>query len=221
MTHQKIKLFFLATVLLGSLQGWTSISSNLNKPSELRGGDHITMAACDFRSAMRKLWEDHITWTRLFIVTSVINHPETDTTTQRLLKNQVDLGNAIKPFYGNAAGNKLTDLLTEHILLAAKIVAAAKAGDDAAQNAATVLWYKNADDIALFLHQANPMRWPLAEMKAMMKDHLDLTTKELVAHLTGQWAADIAAYDKVHIQILEMADMLAFGIIEQFPGKFK
>ncbi len=58
-------------------------------------------------------------------------------------------------------------------------------------------------------------------MKKMMHEHLDLTTAEVVARLQGDWAADIAAYEKVHTQIRKMADMLSTGIIKQFPNKFK
>jgi hypothetical protein len=39
---------------------------------------------------------------------------------------EVDIGNAIKPFYGAAAGDQLTALLKEHITTAAEIVAAAR-----------------------------------------------------------------------------------------------
>ena len=48
-----------------------------------------------------------------------------------------------------------------------------------------------------------------------------LTTAEVQARLKGDWAADIAAYDKVHGQILHMADMLSAGIVSQHPQKFK
>jgi hypothetical protein len=44
---------------------------------------------------------------------------------------------------------------------------------------------------------------------------------EAVAHLKGNWADDVAAYDKIHSQILQMADMLSAGIINQYPAKFK
>src|SRR5438105_11594514 len=65
----------------------------------------------DFQNAMRKLWEDHITWTRLVIVAVLDDRPEKDAALARLLQNQVDIGNAVKPFYGDAAGNQLTSLL--------------------------------------------------------------------------------------------------------------
>jgi hypothetical protein len=180
----------------------------------------LTANEAAFHDVMRKLWEDHITWTRLFIVDFAAGSPETDATTQRLLQNQVDIGDAIKPYYGAEAGNTLTALLKQHILTAADVLAAAKAGDTAKVDAAGKTWYANGDEIATFLSAANPDNWPLAETKAMMKGHLDDTLAEAVAHLKGDSAADIAAYDTVHTQILQMADMLSAGIFTQFPDKF-
>ena len=176
-----------------------------------------------FHDQMRKLWEDHITWTRMFIVSAATesgNLPDLAPTVDRLLANQVDLGNAIKPFYGDAAGNHLTALLREHILTAADIVSAAKAGDDSAVATAKDAWYANADEIAAFLSAANPREWPLDEMRSMMRSHLDLTLAEAVARLQGRYADDIVAYESVHAEILEMADMLSSGIVAQFPSRF-
>jgi len=174
-----------------------------------------------FQNAMRKLWEDHIVWTRQFIVSAVADAPDKAAATERLLQNQVDIGNAIKGFYGDAAGEKLTALLKDHIVTAAEVVAAAKANDTAKLQDASKRWNANADEIAIFLSGANPKAWPLADMKKMMHEHLELTTAEAVARLHGDCAADIAAYDKVHTQILHMADMLSAGIISQFPKKFE
>jgi hypothetical protein len=171
------------------------------------------------QDAMRKLWEDHITWTRLFIVDAVAGLPEKEATTNRLLQNQLDIGNAIKPYYGDAAGDQLTTLLKEHITTAAEVVAAAKANDKAKLDDANKRWFANADAIAAFLSKANPKNWPETSMRHMMHDHLDLTTQEAVAQLHGDWNASIAAYDKIHEQILMMADMLTEGIVKQFPGK--
>ena len=173
-----------------------------------------------FHDDMRKLWEDHITWTRLVIIGVFEDLPDLNDSVQRLLQNQVDIGNAVKPFYGEEAGNQLTALLTDHILIAAEILQAAKVGDTAGLNDAKERWYANADDIAEFLNAANPQNWPLEEMRAMMREHLDLTLQEAVAYLEGNYTASIAFYDQVHNQALEMADMLSEGIIRQFPNKF-
>ena len=174
-----------------------------------------------FRAAMRQLWEDHITWTRLFIVSAAANLPDLGPTTERLLRNQQDIGNAIKPFYGDAAGARLTALLRDHIVIAAEIVGAAKSGNTAAVEAASTRWYANASEIADFLSTANPRNWPREEMRAMMRSHLDLTLAEAVARLKGNFTDDIALYDQVHVQILHMADMLSDGIIAQFPQRLR
>jgi hypothetical protein len=179
--------------------------------------------AAAFRTDMRKLWEDHITWTRQYIVSAATlpgDLPDIGPTADRLFANQVDIGNAIKPFYGDAAGNRLTQLLTDHIAIAADAIAKAKAGDSAGLNAALDAWHANADAIARFLADANPRSWPFVMMQAHMRDHLDLTLAEAVARLQGRYADDIAAYDQVHAQILEMADMLSDGIIAQFAQRF-
>jgi hypothetical protein len=173
-----------------------------------------------FRNAMGKYWEDHITWTRLYVISALSDAPDLPETTQRLLQNQVDLGNAVKPFYGDAAGDQLTALLRQHILLAADVVSAAKANDTTALNTNMARWQANADDIGDFLGTANPEHWPAAEMKAMMRQHLDLTTAEVVARLNKDWSGDIAAYDRVHLHILVLADQLTDGIVAQFPAAF-
>jgi hypothetical protein len=169
---------------------------------------------------MRKLWEDHITWTRLFIVSASSDLPDLQATTDRLLQNQVDIGDAIKPYYGGQAGNQLTALLSEHITTAAALLEAAKAGDSDGVATQSAAWYDNADRIAAFLNSANPDNWKLGEATDMMHEHLDLTLQEATAHLTGDYSADVQAYDKIHVQILKMADMLSSGIVAQFPDKF-
>jgi hypothetical protein len=174
-----------------------------------------------FHDRMRKLWEDHITWTRLAIVSFDAGLPDLQATEGRLLRNQHDIGRAVSHFYGDAAGAKLTSLLRSHILIAVDVLAAAKAGDQQALAAAQKRWYANAREIADFLHSANPHNWPQRAMRRMMRTHLDLTTKEAVDHLTGKFEADVSDYDAVHEEILGMADMLSNGIIAQFPQKFR
>jgi hypothetical protein len=181
----------------------------------------ISPQKVDLTLAMDKLWEDHVTWTRMYIVSVTSDLPDADLAAQRLLQNQVDIGDAIKPVYGDDAGKQLTSLLNDHILIAAELLSAAKAGDNAEFEDANQRWYDNADEIAAFLNSANPKHWPLVDMQAMMRSHLDLTLDEAVARLNGDWAGDVAAYDKVHDEILHMADMLTEGILAQFPSKFK
>lgn len=181
----------------------------------------LTRKEVALREGMRQLWEDHIVWTRLAIISLTTGSPDTEATVGRLLKNQADLGNAVKPFYGKAAGNKLTAELRRHILIAADLIAAAKAGDQAQLAEEQANWAKNADDIAAVLASVNPRFFKLAVLKAEMRMHLKLTTEEAVARLQGNWAADVAAYDKIHRHILHMSDYLSDGLVKQFPKRFR
>ena len=132
----------------------------------------------------------------------------------------MDLGDAIKPFYGDAAGEGLTALLRLYILIVAELVTAAKADDGAGVQAASMRWYANADEIADFLSAANPGNWLRETLRAEMRYHLDLTLEQAQACLRGDWTADIVAYDIVYQHILGMADVLSKGIVSQFLARF-
>src|SRR5205085_12446503 len=134
---------------------------------------------------------------------------------------QTDIGNAVKPFYGAARGDQLTALLKRHILLAAKILGDAKAGNTTALRRDERAWYANASQIAGFLHRLNPAHWPLTALRMMMRMHLNLTLAEAVDELTGKYARSVAQFNTVENEILGMADTLINGIIAQFPGKFR
>ena len=181
----------------------------------------VTKKQAALHSGMRVLWEDHIVWTRLAIISLTTGSPDTEATVGRLLQNQADIGNAVKPFYGEAAGDKLTAELRNHILSAADLIAAAQAGDAAKLAEEQARWQRNADDIAAVLASVNPRFWKLAVLKKEMQTHLTLTTNEAVARLQADWDADVAAYDQIHEHILHMSDYLAAGLIKQFPKRFK
>ena len=177
-----------------------------------------TTSSADLKSAMRRLWEDHITYTRNYIISALADLPDTDAVAGRLLRNQDDIGEAIEPYYGAEAGKKLAGLLREHILIATEVVKAAKANRTDELTVAQEKWSSNGRDIAAFLSAANP-HWPGREMEQMLQKHLDLTTGEVVGRLKKDWAADIRSYDAGHQHMLMFADMLSEGIAKQFPGK--
>jgi hypothetical protein len=167
---------------------------------------------------MRRLWSDHVVWTRQYIVGAVGGDPSASVALNRLMKNQEDIGNAIKPFYGDAAGAKLADLLKQHISIAGDLVAAAKAGDQAKQTDADKRWHDNAAEIATFLSGANP-NWSRDALLSMLNQHLALTTNEAVNRLQQKWTEDQTTFDSIYSQAMEMADALSSGIAKQFPEK--
>ncbi|MEO7428951.1 MAG: hypothetical protein ABIY48_06165 [Acidimicrobiales bacterium] len=215
----------LAVVLAGALVVAACSSGNDRSGTAATSSPQSTAASSAkvdpvaFRTDMRKLWEDHVQWTRLYIVSAVAGLPDADATLTRLLQNQTDIGNAVAGFYGNDAGAKLTTLLKGHIATAGEIITAAKASDNAAVTKASTAWYANADEIASFLAGANPA-WPAATLKDMMKTHLDQTLAEATAQLTGDYAKSVSEYDHIVTHIVDMADALSSGIVTQFPDRF-
>lgn len=170
-------------------------------------------------SAMRTLWAEHMQWTYDTVVAFAADSTGLNATIGRILQNQVDIGNAIAPYYGDAAATQLTALLTTHIKDAVPVLVAAKAGDTAALDTAVAAWYANAQEIGDFLATANP-NWKQADMRDMMKSHITQTIGYATDLLTGDYAKAITDYDAAEAHMVQMADMLSTGIIAQFPDKF-
>jgi hypothetical protein len=172
------------------------------------------------RLALRKLWSDHVIWTRQYIVAAVAGTPDADAAAGRLLNNQEDIGSAIVPYYGQGAGDRLTALLKEHIMIAVDLVGAAKSGDEKAFATHDARWTANIGEIAKFLAGANP-NWPEKDVLDLLALHLKLTKDETVARISGDWAADVKAWDDIFTEILVVADTLHDGLVAQFPDRFR
>lgn len=171
------------------------------------------------RLALRKLWSDHVIWTREYIVAAVAGTPDAAAAAGRLLRNQEDIGAAIAGYYGEAAGDKLTALLKEHIMIAVDLVAAARSGDQSAFATHDARWTANIGEIAGLLAGANP-NWPEKDVLDLLALHLKLTKDEAVARISGDWAADVMAFDDIFTEIMVVADTLHDGIVAQFPDRF-
>ena len=173
-----------------------------------------------YHDEWRKLWEDHITWTRVVIMGILDELPGTSTYVERLLQNYEDMEAALAPYYGDDA-EVLGDLIKDHLVIAAELVTAARDGNTAAFNDAKARWYANAHDIAVQMNEMNPQFWPLEETEQMWVEHLDATLQEASTHLSGDFASEVAAYDQIHNLALEMADFMSNGVMQQFPSQFK
>jgi len=175
--------------------------------------------ALSLQLALRRLWADHVIWTREYVVAAIADSPDAQAVAGRLLANQGHIGNAVVPFYGEAAGTALTELLKQHILVAVELIEAAKAGDQDRFADADQRWDANARDIASFLSSANP-NWPERDVVDLLGQHLKLTKDEATARLQQRWADDIEAFDQIFTEILTVSDVLSAGIVRQFPDRF-
>lgn len=180
----------------------------------------ISPEAASLQMALRRLWADHVIWTRDYVIAAVADAPDAEAAATRLLKNQDDIGNAVASVYGETAGQALADLLKQHIMIAVDLIEAAKSGDDAMFEQNDRKWTENAEEIAALLSGANPDNWPKADVLDLLMQHLNLTKGEVVARLQSNWNDDVEAFDQIFTEILTVADVLAAGVIKQFPEKF-
>jgi len=167
----------------------------------------------------QKVWIDHTIWTRSYIVSAMTNRPDRQDVLDRLLRNQQDIGDVFKPYYGEAAGNRLAELLREHIVIAGAIVEAAAKGNERDMVRLQTEWRRYADAIAAFLNGLNPNR-NRKTLEDMLHTHLRLISGIVVACLKGDWKEDIRLTDENEIHMIKLADFLTDGIVKQFPEKF-
>ena len=180
----------------------------------------ISKAEQTWSNHMRLLWEQHVYWTRMVILSMAFGLPDTEFVTNRLLRNPKDFEAALRPFYGESTAAKFAELFTNHLVIAAELIQAAKVGDSAAASDAERRWYANADQIATFLGSINPY-WSAQEWRKMLYEHLAMTKTEAVDILTQKYADSIDMFENIERQALAMADMMTQGIVKQFPQYFR
>lgn len=179
----------------------------------------ITTNQLNLIARMNSLWEQHVFWTRLLIISILDDLKDLPETQARLLRNTVDMGILFGNFYGDSVQNIVTNLLTEHLVVEAKLITAFKNNDTMAINELNSLWYNNADRMAKAFASINPY-YIEEDMRRMLYNHLDLTKKEVALRLEGNYAEDIKNFDMIEKQALGMAQMFSSGIIYQFTNMF-
>ena len=181
----------------------------------MRQNNGLTSRQLEISNTNRRLWIEHVLWTRLFIISTAFDLPDLPFVTQRLLQNPVDFARELEPLYGKQAATQFKQLLTDHLLIAAKLVNAAKAGDTAEAEKQRKIWYDNAEEIAKFLASINPF-WSESTWRDLLFDHLRMTEDEASFILTGKYEESIKEYDAIQAEALKMADVMTYGIIRQF-----
>ena len=195
-------------------------NSGTHVPFTVPNNDDLNQTkVTELRNSLHDLWVEHIVWTRQYIVAAAADQPDAPFAADRLMRNQEEIGNAIKPFYGDQAGDQLTSQLKDHILIAVDLLEAAKTENSTALEQSEQKWYANAEEIATFLSEANP-NWTKEDMVNMVNEHLSLTKTEAVARLTGDYATDVTTFDALYQHAVSMADEFTIGIVNQFQERF-
>lgn len=197
-----------------------TLSSCKDEDSVVNPGPMTTESYRDFDAAMQKLWADHMQWTFATVDAYFNNQGALQAQLGRLLRNQENIGAAIVPYYGQAAGDQLTVLLKAHINGAVPVLQAAKDGNQAALEQAITDWRQNARDISDFLSSANPEFWEQSHMREHMDDHISQTIAYSVDLLKLDYTQAVIDYDVAFDNMMHFSKVLSEGIANQYPGKF-
>lgn len=168
---------------------------------------------------MNLVWEQHIIWTRMLLISIAENLKDLDATETRLLQNPRDIANVFRRYYGNSIATTLENLLTEHLKIGKDLIATLKNNNQKLASELNTKWYRNADEMAVAFSNINPF-YPRETVRQMFYNHLKLTSNEVSARLKGDYTADIKAFDTVQKEILEMSQFFVDGIVRQFPNMF-
>ena len=172
------------------------------------------------RAVLRDLWVEHVFWIRSYVAAGVAD----DAAQQKVAADQVvanakAISGAVASFYGEAAGDQLLGLLAGHWGAVKAHADAARAGDDAAQQAALADLTANAKEIAAFLAGANP-HLPEATLVNLLVAHGAHHVAQNRQFAAGNYAAEAKTWAAMRAHMFTIADALTNAIGEQFPGRF-
>ena len=207
----------------GGMNG--SMGNKMNRP--MNGGMNDSMGnqmymnnmvsrdMSDLMTYLRMLWNQHVVWTSKAVTSMMYDLPNEEMVLQRLLRNPEDFANVLMAFYGEDEANEFAKLLKEHITIAAEVVQAAMDENQTAYDEAEQRWRDNAEQIAVYMAEMNP-DWNQDDWEAMLGEHLDLLTEYVQNMLNENYEEAVSVYDDIEMQAMEMADMMAEGLYNQY-----
>jgi hypothetical protein len=210
-----IKIIILATIFSINI---IPLSVNAAQPT-IKQNQFLSQSVVQLKEDFRKVWIEHAIWTRNYLYSSILELENKEPTLARLLENQEDISAVITPYYGEAAGKRLTELLKEHIAIGGTVINALKTDNQAEFEKHNKSWYRNADDIAQLLSSANP-NWNRSDLQKMLHLHLEDVTTNTKLIMNKDWSKEIKAFDHGELHLILIADTLTEGILKQFPEKF-
>ncbi len=160
----------------------------------------------------RTLSQERIFWTRMAIMSILLDSGDKNPVIDRLLRNPSDMAETIAPYYGNKTSKEYGDLIKNQLMIAIQLATAAKEKNQTALQDASNRWYKNADDIARFESNMSS-RLAQKDRKALWYQHLNLTKDEIMQLSNKDYNSSINTFDRIEEQASLMADSLTNGIV--------
>lgn len=172
----------------------------------------------DFLADSRYVWDEHVFYTRNAIISILENLADAEYVTNRLIENQNNIGNLMRPYYSADVVDEYVSLLKDHIALVAEFAKAVRDKKDIMPIQSQM--QSNSAAIVSFLNTADPNRWSTTVVNNLWSKHMDYTAQQVMSRVNKEWLTDIAAADENHKVITEFADLFGNGIVFQNLEKF-
>lgn len=164
------------------------------------------------------LWNQYAHWAKMAINSITLNLPNRLDVVNRLLQNPQDFAVALKPYLGEKHSLKFASLLTLHLEHSIEMIKLLMTGEYDEVKRVEKLWYENADNIVMFLYSINSY-YAIERWQKMFFSHLRYIQDLAITGLNEKFEENIEIYDSFELDVLEMADIMSYSIIKQFPEK--
>lgn len=179
-----------------------------------------TPKAVEMREALRDLWQGHIFWVRNVVLTAKSGDVEAAKVAEEsVVKNARAIADAVIPFYGKDAADKLFGLLAGHYGAVKEYMTVVYSGNTAGKDAAVDKIKKNAVEIAAFLSSANP-NWPKETLVSLLYAHGGHHIAQIDAFNDKNYSSEAQTWVAMKNHMNMVADALGKGLAKQFPQKF-
>lgn len=217
MKSNPTKLFTAALALIGAC-GATSVDADATKPA-VAPAAATAPAAPKLHTAMRSLWQGHVTRTRAYAMAmKAHDNAAADKDAKDVVANATDIANAVGSYYGDAAGKQMLQLLAGHWGGVKALTDAAAKGDSAGEQKAMSDLATNADAIAKFLSGANPYL-PDSAVRGLLVTHAGHHHAQIDEIMKGDTQAEATTWKAMQAHMDTLADALSDAIAKQFPAK--
>ena len=220
MNRKSVKFFVLFVAVFFSFLSMQALAME-KKMAPKMASPKLNTATVGLRLALHDLWISHIFWVRNEVLMTKLGDADAAKVAgTQAVENAKAIANSVSPFYGQAASDKLFNLLAGHYGAIKEYMTAAYEMKKEAQSGAADKMKKNADEIAAFLNGANPKNWPKETLASALLAHVGHHMAQIDQISAKDYTGEADTWEAMKKHMYVIADVLADGIVKQFPKKF-
>ena len=207
--RQVLGLVVLAVVsLAGCAHEWRSVE------------DPHPATVADMKGVLRDQWSRHLFWIRNVVLDNATNDLRSrDFAEKAVVANAREIARTFRPFYGEAASERLFTLLADHYSAVKEYSEATVARNTRQQDEALAHFASNTDKIAAFLSGANP-HLPKDTVRSLVATHVDHHVAQIIKFQERDYAGEEETWPVMQHHVYLIADALTAALAKQFPAKF-